>query len=437
MMKHANSSRLNMIILGAVITAVLLFLLTQSQAIIHNLTLRYIDYKWNTVTLTGLTVNNNLQDGLPDNWQARTWNGGQGIIHKTADIKRTGNAAISVEKTNNTGVAALSQIVTIPENSNQLSFWVFARGDAGAAQVRFIIQNQPGTQNGGWQTIPATEEWQRYQVETAIPANAVRAEVLLRSNGQTFFDDTFLLFVLPAGERENYLANPGFEIDGIEQDPLLWWQEHAILPDIETLPDIPLSDELPYLSILDMIDGRYQAISQRINEQTQSCGSRPELTSWLLNLAPELEQQGGPAAREKLYQLGIALAPTCPQPHGYLARLYEDNRAFWAAAEQYRLAAELAGDTPLAGYYYYNEGLTHVRQTGHLERAIIALSKAEQLESWVVGVVFQGSATYNLGLALRDAERFDEAAAAFQRVLDCDACINYQKPAAAALNTLP
>jgi tetratricopeptide (TPR) repeat protein len=93
----------------------------------------------------------------------------------------------------------------------------------------------------------------------------------------------------------------------------------------------------------------------------------------------------------------------------------------------------LAGETPLAGYYYYNEGLTHLRHTGHFERAIFALSNAEKLESWVSGVVFQGAATYNLGLALQNAGQFDEAAAAFQRVVACDSCINYQKPAAAAL----
>jgi tetratricopeptide (TPR) repeat protein len=187
---------------------------------------------------------------------------------------------------------------------------------------------------------------------------------------------------------------------------------------------------------MDMLNGRYEAISQRITEQGNGCLAGPEMTSWLLNLAPDIEAQGGPAAREKLYQLTIRLAPTCPQPYGQLGTLYENNRAFWAATLQYRKAAELAGNTPLAGFYYYKEGLTHVRYTGNLDQAIYALENAERLQTWVTGVVFQGAAAYNLGLALRDSGQLDEAAAAFQRVIDCDSCVNYQKPAQAALRTL-
>jgi hypothetical protein len=290
-------SRLNLIIVGAVVSAVLLLLLSPYNSLFHNITLRYIDYKWNSVALTGLTVNNHLQDGLPDYWQARTWGGGQAIIQKAAEGGRTGLHAASVEKTSDVGVAALSQILKIPENRNQHSFWVFAKGDAGAAQVRFLFEGQPGAENGRWITIPATTDWQRYQFETAIPAGAARAEALLRSSGQTAFDDAYLWFVLPEGEIENYLLNPGFETDGVEQDPLVWWQEHAVLPDINAIPETSLAGELPFLNIMDMLNGRYDAISQRLTEQQQPCAAMPEMTSWLLNLAPEIEAQGGSAAR--------------------------------------------------------------------------------------------------------------------------------------------
>jgi tetratricopeptide (TPR) repeat protein len=153
-------------------------------------------------------------------------------------------------------------------------------------------------------------------------------------------------------------------------------------------------------------------------------------------MAPEVEQQGGAVARERLYQLAAELAPSCPQPHGQLAQLYDENGAYTAAVEQYRLAAELAGETSLAGYYYFNEGSLHIRHTGNFEQAIFTFEQAEVLAAWVTGEVFQGAPAYNLGLVYKNAGMYEEAVASFERVMACGGCSFLQRSAAAELATL-
>jgi tetratricopeptide (TPR) repeat protein len=418
------------------ITAVLLFLVTQSQALIDNLYLRYVDYKWNQVELSGLSKNDELQDGFPDRWLPRTWNSGRAVFRSESSEVHSGNYSVRVEKTSTRGVAGLSQTYVVPDGAVGVSLSVFAKGAGGAAQIRFIFEDQINPVNGGWQAIPPQEVWQQYQVDKPLPDDVRQVEVLLRSNGITYFDDAFFGFRLENGEMPNILENAGFEIDGIVQDPLIWWQEHAVLPDMRNVPDKALAGELPFLNILDMLNGRYENIHQRIALQSASCSTTPEMTSWLLDLAPEIGAEGGASAKEKLFQLAISLAPNCPQPYAQLGRLYEENGVYVSAAEQYRLAAELSGDTPLAGYYYFNEGLIHVRHTGNLEEAIFTLEKAETLEAWVTGIVFQGASAYHLGLAYKNAGLEEEAAKSFQRVIDCDFCVYYQEGAKAELAAL-
>lgn len=425
------------IIIAAVIIALILLILTQSDRLAANLYLRYLDNKWSSIELTGFSPSGDeLQDGFPDDWIPRTWSNGRAVIQKETEEVHTGTYAAQIERTSSGGVAALTQLFLVPEGATGVILRVFAKGDGGAAQVRYLQEGQVSTTNLGWQDIPARQEWQQYQVTKPLPPDAYQIEVLLRSNGRTYFDDAFFQF-LKAGEgMGNLLANPDFETDGQEQDPLVWWQEHTIMPNVDNIPETALAGELPFLNILDMLNGRYDNIRRRISEQESSCITKPEMTSWLLDLAPKVEEQGGPAAREKLYQLAIFLAPTCPQPYGQLARLYEENGAYQAAAQQYRLAAELSGETSLAGFYYFNEGLMHVRHTGSLEQAVFTLQKAEELEAWVTGIVFKGASTYSLGQAYKNAGQFEEAAVYFQKVLDCDDCRYYQDAAAAELANL-
>ena len=437
--EQSSYSRLN-IAVGAILLVTLLFvLLTQRDTLRHNLALKDIDRTWNRVSLTGLTINNNLQDGIPDGWQARNWGGGQGIVQLVENPgAHAGTKVLSIQKTNTEGVTAVSQILPLEPETIQVSFRLFAKGQQGAAQIRFYLAGQGAGQPeaGGWKNIPPSQDWQRVLVQSAVPPGAERVEVLVRSNGLTYFDDAIVWLAKQGDEANNSAANPDFEEDGLDQDPITWWQEHAVVPPFKPITGVDFSSEIPFLNIMDMLNGRYEAISQRNLQNGNNCHGGPEVTSWLLNMAPEVEAQGGLAAREKLYQLAITLAPNCPQAHGQLGHLYEENRAFWAATVQYRKAAELSGNTPIAGFYFYQEGLTHVRHTGNLDQAIYALENAERLQTWVTGVVFQGAAAYNLGLAFRDAGRFNEAAAAFQRVIDCDSCLNYKRPAESALRNL-
>lgn len=436
LVKTSQPSRrkLSLILVG--IAAVLIFLVTQSQAIIDNLYLRYVDFKWSQVDLADLSKNDELQDGFPDRWFPRTWNNGRAVFRTESEEVHSGNLSVLVEKTSNRGVASLSQIYVVPEGAIGVSLSVFAKGAGGAAQIRFIFEDQLNPVNGGWQGIPPQEVWQQYQVDKPLPDDVRQVEILLRSNGITYFDDAFFGFRFENGEISNILENTGFEIDGVVQDPLIWWQEHAVLPDMRNVPDNALAGELPFLNILDMLNGRYENIVQRIAQQQESCSTTPEMTSWLLDLAPEVGKAGGASAKEKLFQLAISLAPSCPQPYAQLGRLYEENGVYLSAAKQYRIAAELAGETPLAGYYYFNEGLIHVRHTGNLEEAIFTLEKAETLEAWVTGIVFHGASAYHLGLAYKNAGLEEEAAKSFQRVIDCDFCAYYQDGAEAELAAL-
>jgi hypothetical protein len=294
MIENLRSPRLKWVIVLVVVAAVLLLFITQYNTLTTSLYLRYIDYKWNSVELTGLSENEPLKDGFPEDWQSST----------------------------------------------------------------------------------------------------------------------------------------------SDNDPLLWWHEHAIMPEIATIPESALAGRQPFLIMLDMLNGRYSNIQQRIDAQGVPCSSTPEMTSWLLSMAPEVEQQGGPAATEKLYQLAAELAPGCPQPHGQLAQLYVENGAYPAAVQQYRLAAELAEESPLAGYYYFNEGSLHVRHTGNFEQAIFTFERAETLEAWVTGNVFQGAPAYNLGLVYKNAGLYQEAIASFERVMACEGCSFLQRSAAAELAAL-
>jgi tetratricopeptide (TPR) repeat protein len=435
-LQNLGPNRARWVLILVIILAVLLLLVTQFQTLVQNLYLRYIDYKWNSVELTGFTQNNQLQDGFPDDWLPRTWNNGRAVFQNETNEVRTGSFAVLVEKTSSGGVVALTQNITVPEGATDVTLQVFAKGDGGAAQIRYIFEGQTNAVNGGWQDIPPQETWRNYQVTKQIPAEVQQIEVHFRSHGRTYFDDAFLEFGRTGLAGANLLNNPGFEVDGLNQDPFVWWQEHANLPEVDPIPETVLTGELPFLNILDMLNGRYNNIQQRIEQQTLPCATTPEMTSWLLDLAPEIEEQGGASAREKLLQLAIALAPSCPQPYGQLARLYEENGVYYSAAQQYRRAAEIAGETPLAGYYYFNEGLIHVRQTGDLDQAIYTLEKAETLEVWVTGIVFQGASAYNLGLAYKNAGLPEQAALSFQRVLDCDFCSYYRDGAEAELAEL-
>lgn len=418
------------------IAVVLILLTTQSQKLINNLYLRYIDYKWNRVELTGLTNNTELQDGFPDFWNARAWRGGRAEIRSESTEVHTGSYSALVERTSPGGVTALSQLLPVPEDAANVSLAVFAKGDGGAAQILYFFEGQQASVNGGWQDIPALGNWQQYQINKPLPPEVRQIEILLRSSGVTFFDDAEITFRSEAGESLKPLKNPGFEEDGLPQDPFVWWREHTVLPELGNIPQETLTGELPYLNMLDMLNGRYEAIRQRITQQETPCSTTPEMISWLLDLGQEVYDQGGPSSAEKLLQLAISIAPTCPQPYFQLGRLYELNGVYLSAAEQFRLAAELSGETPLAGYYYFNEGLIHVRHTGDLDQAIFTLEKAGALEAWVTGIVFQGASAYNLGLAYKNAGLRAEASDAFRRVIDCDACTYYHDAAAAELNAL-
>ncbi len=226
---------------------------------------------------------------------------------------------------------------------------------------------------------------------------------------------------------ENLLSNGGFEQNGQAGDPLVWWQAN-----IQTAPLEPLAsgvEGLSYQNASDMLAGRYDAIRQRATQLGAGCVDAPEMTAWLTAGGDEFERSAGAAARERLYRLAIALAPGCPQPYASLGELYESRKAYTQAVAFYHQAASLAGDTALAGRYAFNEGFLEVRQTGELQKAIAALQFAESHPGWEYGLWYRGVATDFLAQALETDGQNQEALAAYQRLLDCGQCSNYQEEA--------
>lgn len=418
--------------------AVLIMLMTVQmpktfpKAIMQNWLRVRIARAWMSVGLVEMEVDDALQDGIPDGWNVHWWGGARAIYRLECQEALAGDHAARVERTNDQGVASLVQDIAVSPDSH-LFCTVYAKGAGGAVQFQFRTKETGDREAYGWCDIAPSEDWQKYRLSVTVPPGKNEARLLLRSRELTWFDEAYVGVESDGQLGPNLLRNPGFEQDGVSEDPLEWWQTHIIQPDALSIPEGRMPERLSYLNIIDMLAGRYDALRERSQQLGDRCASAPGMTSWLIARGDDFEREGGEAARERLYQLALELAPNCPEPYAALAGLYRSHHAFGRATELYHQATERSGETMLAGRYSFAEGFLHIRYTGDTERAIPALQQAEQLSGWEGGDWYWGAASLFLGQALEAEGRIEEAAAAYRRVIECEQCSYHHT---AALNRL-
>jgi tetratricopeptide (TPR) repeat protein len=363
---------------------------------------------------------NALHDDIPDGWVVQTWGGATAIYKIVTDQVFAGQNAISIQRTNTAGGVALAQNIPVPASS-QLLLSVYSRGAGGAIQVL------AGSDTLGWMNIPAANAWRIYRLTFRVPSTVKTIRLLLRGGdlGTIYFDEAYLGIVSEGKEEPNLLLNSGFEKDGYSGDPLTWWFSEVAAP----IRQNHFQRGIPYENIEDMLIGDSSAIQQRARELGDSCSETPAMTGWLLARGEDFEKAGGVFAREQLYKLAIELAPNCPQSYAALADLYMRVQSCWRAAGLYNKAALLSEDTPLSGYFSFQEGMLRQRCTGELELAVVAFQKAEKISGWEGAAWYYGAAPYFLGQVWEALGNQGAAIDAYQRVVACEKCVEYRKAA--------
>ena len=396
----------------------------------NNLERRQITKSWSSLEFSPEFYSNELQDGIPDGWQFESWGGARGIVELFSNEHNIGNRIAKLTHTNKAGDVALTQKINV-NPGDRVIVSGYAQGEGGAIQVQLDdqINNKWVSEGvGGWIAVPASVDWQHYVMTINVPENIDKLKLLLR--GSNIYDDIY------AGKEDingtpgaNMLLNASFEEDGYTYDPITYWLDNVEIPTSSSFGVGDTSLGISYQNILSFQNGQYASITNRGNQLNGNCAYFPDMTAWLTAWGEYFEQEGGFAAKEKLYNLAIQIAPKCPQPYAALASLYSTHNANYKAAQLYHLASKLADESNLAGKYAFEEGFIHVRYTGLYQEAELALRRAENTHGWEGSHWELGAASYFLGQALEQLNRKEEAVEAYQRVLNCVACRSHHKPA--------
>ena len=375
-----------------------------------------------------------LHEGIPDGWEFQSWGEATGHL-KIVDEGFSGKHAVLIERNSPKGVIALVQDVAV-EPGEKFVLQIASKGSGGRIQLRYRTAPTADWVDQGWFVLAASEDWTENRFNFKMPTDASEARVMLRVTGNTWLDDAFLGTGETATDRQNRLVNPGFEQDGVQEDPLAWWRRYVVGSSLPQLSGDWNPPQESYAKALNFIVGSQTNAGGGAGDPGLSCAEEPGYVSWLLAQDLAFEQAGGLAAQERLYQLAITLAPGCPQPYGRLAQLYRSNLGNWQAAEYYLKAGVLAGETTKAGEYFFEAGLLYLRQLGDFSRAIEAFQKAEADSGWERGIWYKGAASYFLGQALVSIGRIQEAKEAYQRVLSCRSCPSHHYAALERLRLL-
>jgi hypothetical protein len=404
------------------------------SSLVQNLIRVEMNKVWLAANVQAVTVSNHLHDGIPDEWTFHTWGDSRAIIALDPRDEANGDFAVRVERTSETGNLALVQ--EMPVTSGILLICrVDAKGVGGAIQLLARVPGQDWA-NISWQDVTQNEMWQHYYLEVQVPTDSDIVLIRLRSEGLTWFDDAYCSQEENGGLSANLLQNGDFGQDGMVEDPFAWWERSVSIAKVQELPPHDLLQQRSYLNMIDMLNGDFDSIQLRASQLGSRCVDASDMTGWLLGRYREFEQAGGDVALERLYELAIALAPNCPEPYEALARLYRANRAYLPAAKYFHLASEHAGENVLAGKYAFEEGFLHIRYTGDLPSAILALTKAESQTGWESAPWYWGASSRFLGEALEAQGDFVAATAAYQRVLDCNRCVTHHQVARSRLDVL-
>jgi tetratricopeptide (TPR) repeat protein len=392
---------------------------------------------WEAVSIKENLAGIPLSDGIPDSWSPCSWGNARGYYEIEDQEVFSGKQALRVNQTNEEGVICLYQTIEIPGNVD-LFVKVYSKGEGGEVQTRLhdhITKEWIDYGYKNWIRIKPSVEWKQYQFSFEIPSNIDQVELRLR--GENIYDEAYLGIINDDGEVEqNLLDNPGFEKDGLNQEPLVWWNDNMISTiDDENFDDVTFSS-LGYINIIDLLESSYATIQERGRIIGTDCVLTPEMTGFLISKGLNDKLPGGLSVSERIFQLAIDLFPNCPQPYAALAELYSSQHSYLLAAGLYHQATELAGTTPLAGKYSFEEGFIHIRHTGLIDMAIPALENAETFKGWERSGWHQGAASLFLGTAYEYNGMLEEAIIAYQRVLKCSACSEHHESAKTRLNIL-
>jgi hypothetical protein len=381
-----------------------------------------------------LSRSDDIADDIPDGWQVEAWDGAREVYKLSTDKPFAGKRSASIRHTNESGAATLTQQFAV-EPGMDLEVSAQTRGEAGAIRIQFFVA-QSDERTGGVRTdFGAADEWQQVSFALPIPNGITKARVLLYAvSGETLFDEVKVATKPDKGSPKNLLSNSGFEQDGSDEDPMEWWLRHFQSREDQGTNPPPDSTRLVYANIRDLMIGNLENVQTRSNLPEGECADQPEISSYLIEHGKEIEKVGGAAAKERLYLLAADLAPRCPFPYAALGDLYRAHFSYDKAARYYAQAAELSADTFLAARYAFDAGLLHWSYTGNLDRAQLYLHRAENSRGWEPSAWHRGAAAYYLGRTFEDMGLPEEAAEAYQRVLQCAECTDHQKNAQERLN---
>lgn len=382
-----------------------------------------------SLNLTDIRYSNALQDGIPDNWSVEAWGGAREKFDIINFDSYSGNRAAMIEHTNQSGAATLTQQFSVLPQSSLIAS-VYTKGETGAIRIQFWDESNKIWTGGAIKEIKPSPQWYQTAMELSTPAETRQARILLYSDeGLILFDDAYVGFISNNQSGDNLLTNADFEEDGVLEDPLIWWQNHVSYGKLNRRSLQLDKPSLTYSNLIDLINLNFSGIKTRARAMGRDCVLHPGMTSYLLSWGKEFNLLGGAAAEERLYQFAITLAPNCPRPYAALAKLYKEHKSYQKASTLFSKASELSAGTPLEGKYAFEAGLIDWTYTGALDSAITNLQKAAAMEGWQPSPWYKGAALFYLARSLEEIGNIGGAIQAYQRLLDCDSCIDHQMDA--------
>ncbi len=382
-----------------------------------------------SLKLSDVHPSNALQDGIPDDWAVEAWGGAREKYDVITYDSYSGSRAASIEHTNQSGAATLTQQFSVLPQSTLIAS-IFTKGNSGAIRIQFWDESNKAWSGGARKEVEPSSQWYQTTLELSVPAGTRQARILLYADkGLTLFDNAYVGLISGNQPGDNLLTNADFEEDGILEDPLIWWQSHVSYRKPNRYLSRLDSSSLAYLNLTDLINKNFSGIHTRAQAMGRDCALYPDMTSYLLSWGEEFNRIGGAAAEERLYQVAITLAPNCPRPYAALANLYKSSKSFWKASNLYVKAAELSVGTILEGKYAFEAGLIEWMYTGELDKALLHLKRAEEINGWALSQWEQGAATYYLARTLEDLGRNNEAVQAYMRLIECKKCDSHHEAA--------
>jgi hypothetical protein len=410
--------------------------------------LESVELNWSNATINqawldlAFIANSNasLQDGNPDNWYPNIFGGTGRAIHTIdSSVAHNGAQAAQIRITIPGDSVTYGQDFDLPEGV-QIQCGVFSQGSDGFLRVR-----SSGT-DLAYTKIPSGGNWRLTEVQFETPAGGGQAAFYAGTGptGSIWLDDAYCNI---AGRDTNLLQNGSFEADGITDDAREWWVSQINQNSIDgqavdsAYQLIAKSEQSSHakvnrLNVIDLLKGRPDLVAERMQSVSTGCLGNDGDPGPLLGLKHKTMEDTGPVTFELLTKLAISLMSECPQPYAELADLYQSVYGYERASQLYSIAVAKSQPGPQRGRYAFLGGRLDTTWLGNTERAIHALTIAEQEPGWETAPWYHGAATMEIGRALEQAHKCEKARAAYQKVLRCSECSTRWSEAHEALKRL-